>query len=126
MWRSNIDDMGNEKFDPLSISFSRFMEQEEFTTTGDIIKHLLSSKENGTVIGISSTVLGRTMVLTGIRDLIFGDELLIVLMPFDTSGYMLPATKISVKDIRSVKPFKSKFENPFVAKLRDDQNSMLA
>jgi hypothetical protein len=126
MWRSNIDDMGNEKFDPLSISFSRFMEQEEFTTTGDIIKHLLSSKENGTVIGISSTVLGRTMVLTGIQDLIFGDELLIVLMPFDTSGYMLPATKISVKDIRSVKPFKSKFENPFVAKLRDDQNSMLA
>jgi hypothetical protein len=118
--------MKNEGFDPLSISYSRFMEQEDVTNPGHILNHLLNSKEKGTVIGIVSPVLGRLMALTGVEDLILDERPMVILKPYDMNGRILPTAKILLENIYSVRPFTSKFENPFVAKFEEGNNGMSA
>ena len=107
-------------------SVPRFIMQEEFNSPVDILKKILESQTQGTVIGIVSPLLGRTMVLTGIETLILEDSPLVVLRPYDIYGYILPETKIYLDDITSVRPFTSQFKNPFESKLGENQNTMLA
>jgi hypothetical protein len=96
---------------------------EEITNPKEILEQILDSKSKGTVIGISSPILGRGMVLTSVEDLILGGSPLIVLKPYDTSGNMLPETKIYLENINAVRAFSTRFENPFVSKFEDDQKS---
>jgi hypothetical protein len=117
--------MMGKKSGRLYISFRKFMDEDIFNPT-DIVSHLVTSKENGTIIGINSYLLGTTMVRTGVEALIFDDELLILLKPYDVHGYMLPVTRLALHDIQSVRSFTSKFENPFVVRMNDDRNSLLA
>jgi hypothetical protein len=65
------------------------------------------------------------MFLTGIVDIILGDRTTVVLQAFDTNGYILPETKIPMDTISAVRSFASKFENPFVTKLNEEQNPLL-
>lgn len=120
--------MSYENSDTLSISFNRFMETEDVTNPSHIVAKLLESKNNGTVIGILSPILSSVMVLTCVKELFFDDQLLVEIMPYDTNGQILPATRIYLHEIKSVKPFTSKFQNPFVAKLSegDGLKNMLA
>jgi len=99
---------------------------EEISNPTDIVSHLITSKENGTIIGINSYLLGTTMVRTGIEALIFDNEFVVVLKPYDIHGYMLPVTRLFLSEIQSVRSFTSKFENPFVARMNEDRNSLLA
>jgi hypothetical protein len=102
------------------------MKEEDFNGPTDILKIILESQTHGTVIGIVSPLLGRTIVLTGIESLILEDSPLVVLKPYDIYGYILPETKIYLEDITSVRPFTSHFKNPFESKLGENQNTMLA
>jgi hypothetical protein len=106
-------------------SIGRYLDQENFTTAKDILSALIDSKSNGTVIGITSALLGRSMFLTGIVDIILGDCSIVILQAYDTNGYILPETKIPVDTITAVRSFTSKFENPFVTKLHDEHNRLL-
>lgn len=89
---------------------------EEITNPKEILEHILDSKNNGTVIGISSPILGRGMVLTSIEDIILGGSPLIVLKPYDTSGNILPERKIHLENIPAVRAFSTRFENPFISR----------
>jgi hypothetical protein len=117
--------MMNENMDPSSVSGNPILDLDEFSDPKDILRLLLDSKQRGTTIGIRTPVLGRTMVMTGVQDLIFHEAPLVVLRPYDMSGHMLPQTTISLEDIQSVRPFVSRFENPFITKLSDGQESLL-
>jgi hypothetical protein len=84
----------------------------------EIFREILRSKEKGTVIGISSPVLGRVTYLTGVEDIVVDEtcNVYVVLKPYDTSGYMFPVRNVSLEKIHSVKPFSSKFENVWIEK----------
>jgi len=66
------------------------------------------------------------MYLTAVEDFVIteGDDPLVVLKPYDMSGYLLPVNKIPLNSIEAVCPFKSKFENPFLPKLIDGKDGL--
>jgi hypothetical protein len=70
----------------------------------EIFKTLLMSRQNGTIIGINSSPLGRLTYLTGVEDITVDEmgHVFVVFRPCDTSGYMFPITKISLVKINSV------------------------
>lgn len=83
-----------------------------------IFTELLKSKENGTIIGVTSPVLGGFTYLTGVEDIVV-DEMLtvyIVFQPCDTSGYFFPTRRVRLDKVYSVKPFASRFENLWAEK----------
>lgn len=94
---------------------------EFITLPRTILQALHESKDNGTVIGITSPVLGRGTFLTSVNDIIILDDIAssptIILKPFDANGYFLETNVIKLDDIRSVCVFTSKFENPFMKRL---------
>ena len=105
--------------DSIKLNFNRFNNAENLISEPTkIFKALLDSKEKGTVIGITSPILGKTMCLTCIEDLILSNEgeLIVVLKSYDINGYILPSNKISLSHIESVYPFTSMFQNPFIPK----------
>lgn len=104
---------------------STFMEQEDFNDPSDVLKKLFESKLQGTIIGLLSPIFGRRMVLTGVEDLILDDDPIVVLKPYDMHGYILPETKIHLKEIHSVREFISKFKNPFEKRLTSNGNLLL-
>jgi hypothetical protein len=88
----------------------------EFISESDQILHVLEqSKVNGTVVGISASILGSGVFLTGVDNIIKTDsDYLIVLKGYDVTGYILERNKIFLSDIRSICPFQSKFKNPYL------------
>jgi hypothetical protein len=94
------------------------MNLELTTTPQEIFRELLKSKEAGTVIGVTSPLLGSFTYLTGVEDLVVDDRLdvYVIFRPSDTSGYFFPNRKVKLDRIFSVKPFKSKFENSWAEK----------
>lgn len=103
---------------------SKTLEFEEIYDPREIIKHILESKANETVIGIVSPLLGRVMILTGVEDLILEDVPMLILKPFDTSGNIISTVKIPLTQIQCVKSFKTKFENPLISRFGDNPLSM--
>jgi hypothetical protein len=96
----------------------------------EIFKEILKSKENGTIIGVTSPILGGFIYLTGVEDVVVDDTftVYIVFQPCDTSGYFFPTRKVRLDKIYSVKPFSSKFENLWAEKkssANDDASELL-
>ena len=100
--------------------------EEDLIDPIEILKKLIDSKVNGNLIGITSPLLSRIMVVTGVEDIVLDDSPIVVLKPYDKSGCMLLETKIPLSEIYSVRPFTSKFENPFLQKLGDEKAVMFA
>ena len=75
------------------------------------------SKERGTVVGINAPILGRGTHLIAVDHIFFGDEVEIILKPYDATGHILERIKLKLSDIHSVLPFTSVFENPFIRSL---------
>lgn len=90
------------------------------TDPENMLLELLSSKEGQTVIGINAPVIGQGTYLTCVDDIIIGDEedIQIVLKGFDVTGYFLEKNLLTIGEIRSVIPFKSAFENPFLKEMQ--------
>ena len=107
-----------------SVSVGSYWDQDNFTSEKEVLQALIESKASGTVIGIISSILGRTMYLTGVADLILGDRPVVILQAYDTNGYILPERKIPLDCIKAVRAFASKFVNPYVSKLNEEQNPM--
>ena len=99
------------------------MEEENVSNRSDILRKLVDSKFQGTVVGLVTRVLGIAMVLTGIEDIILDESPAIILKPYDVYGYILPERRILLDDIYSVKSFASKFKNPFETRLADSYTS---
>jgi hypothetical protein len=82
---------------------------------GEVLVHLVESKKNTTVVGISAPVLGNGVFLTAVEEIIdMSHDHLIVLKGYDVTGYILERNKIRLSEIRGICPFKSPFKNPYL------------
>ena len=86
------------------------------SSKGAVLRALLDSKINRSVIGIHSRSLGAGMFLTCVSEILLSEnqEPLIVLIGFDMAGYVLPKKGIRLSEIIRVMPFASRFESPFL------------
>ena len=84
------------------------------TDTGEMLNVLAESKENGTAVGINAPVLGDQMCVTAVEDILIDEDITIVLKSYDITGYMLETNKLKLGEIKSVCPFKSLFQNPYM------------
>ena len=82
-----------------------------------VLSSLLTSKENNSMIAISSPKLDPPTLVTVVKEIILDSELLFLLAPFDASGHMLNCTALKFSEIDSVLPFTSKFVNPFMKEI---------
>jgi hypothetical protein len=88
---------------------------ELVTDPGEMLNILTESKTRGTAVGISAPeILGGEIYVTAVEDIVIGDDITVVLKNYDITGYMLETNKLKLGEIKSVCPFKSTFENPYM------------
>ena len=85
---------------------------------GEMLTILSESKDNGTAVGIQSAALGKEIFVTAVDDIIINEDVTVVLKNYDVTGYMLETNKLKLGEIKSVVPFKSPFENPYMKTLK--------
>jgi hypothetical protein len=95
-------------------SVMRRLTMDLVSDTGEMLNILAESKENETAVGINAPVLGDQMCVTAVEDILIDQEITIVLKSYDITGYMLEVNKIKLSEIKSVCPFKSHFQNPYM------------
>lgn len=111
-------------FNSVRSAVQLYVDKEFITSSDTILQELVHSKINGNMIGISSPVLGAGMFITAIEDILLeGKRSIIVLKRYDITGHFLATNKVLLDKITAVCPFKSKFENPFLAKVAGDRNA---
>ena len=95
---------------------------EWLTSTEEILKALLASKENGNVIGITALSFGPTMIMTAVDDVIdVKNDKIVLLRETDLLGIRLPESELLLSEIVRVHPLRTKFNDPFHVRLRGDQ-----
>ena len=95
------------------------LNMELVSDPGEVLNILTESKASGTAVGISApTVLGDEIYVTAVEDIIIGEDITVVLKNYDITGYMLEKNKLKLSEIKSVFPFKSAFENPYMRTLK--------
>lgn len=92
----------------------RRLSMELITDPGEMLNILNESKTNGTAVGIFAPILGQEIYVTAVEDILAADDITIVLKNYDMTGYMLETNKLKLGEIKSVCPFKSLFENPYM------------
>lgn len=96
---------------------------EIITSPSEILKCLLDSKVTGKMVGITSPDLGAETYVTAVKDIVLSDEEVIILIKgYDLSGYFLNKNSLRLKDISSVIPFNSFFENPFLREMNKERD----
>jgi hypothetical protein len=89
---------------------------------GDILNILAESKAHGTAVGVNAPALGSEIYVTAVEDILIGEDVTIVLKNYDITGYMLETNKLKLGEIKSVCPFKSAFENPYMRTLKSGKS----
>lgn len=85
---------------------------------GEVLNILSESKAYGTAVGISAPNLGSGIYVTAVDDILMDEDITIVLKNYDITGYILEKNKLKLGEIKSVFPFKSAFENPYMRNIR--------
>lgn len=96
---------------------------ELVSDSGAMLDILTESKEHGTAVGILAPVLGSEIYVTAVVDILIDDEITFVLKNYDNTGYMLETNKVRLGEIKSVCPFRSTFENPYMRNLTDSRSA---
>src|SRR5262245_48319488 len=118
---SLMDDSSNAR---LEVNFYKWDEQIFNLATGaqEILNVIVTSKENGSTIGLRSKTLGEGIFITAIDDIILEDgETIILLKPFDVTGFMLPTNKVKLDAIDAACPLISQFRNPVLKSIEKDK-----
>lgn len=92
----------------------RGLSMELVTEPGRMLDVLSESKAQGTAVGIFAPVLGQEIFVTAVEDILVDEEITVVLKNYDITGYILETNKLKLAEIKSVCPFKSPFENPYM------------
>ena len=85
-------------------------ELQFFTTSDDILRALIHSKEYGNVVGIVSPVLGAGMFITAVERVILDYETVIEIKAEDINGEALDCNRLKLSDITCACPFRTRFE----------------
>jgi hypothetical protein len=87
---------------------------------GEILKALLNSKENCTMVALAVPCIGAGVFITAVDDLYLNDgETYIQVKNYDVTGRIIEKTKIALKEIIGVCPLNSKWENPYLKNISD-------
>src|SRR5687768_5358682 len=90
---------------------------------GEMLTILAESKASGTAVGISAPLLGSSEIyVTAVEDILIDEDITVILKGYDITGYMLETNKLKLGEIKSVCPFKSAFENPYMRTLRHSKS----
>ena len=89
----------------------------------EMLNVLAESKSHGTAVGILAPALGDQMFVTAVDDIIIGESITVILRNYDKTGYMLETNKLKLNEIKSVYPFSSPFENPYLRELTHNQQT---
>lgn len=93
----------------------RKLSTELISDPANILNILLSSRANGTAVGIKAPNLGGGICVTAVEEILVEEDIItIVLKNYDISGYMLETNKLKLGEINSVCPFKSEFQSPYL------------
>ena len=98
------------------------LSMELVSEPGEVLEVLADSKANGTAVGVVARELGNEICVTAVEDILIGEEVTVVLKNYDITGYMLETNKLKLGDIKSVCPFKSLFENPYMKTLKNGKS----
>ena len=91
------------------------------TGRSEMYEALLESEDNQSIIGIACDELGPGMFLTSVKEIVDdGDQVMVVLSSYDTTGYFFEKNKVSLSSITGVLPFKAVFTNPFLRELQKE------
>ena len=111
------------------ISFSKLFSQPtqsktNLLTSGNLkfirsprkmITALQECRDNGSVVGIYSRILGEGMFLTGVESIYLDDdEKVVVLKRYDLGGNILPRTHFSIHEFDSICQMGVPYVNPFM------------
>jgi hypothetical protein len=92
------------------------------TNPREILRSILESEDNQSIIGISSSELGPGIFMTTVKEIIAqGEDLLIVVNSYDLTGYFLEKNRLLLSRITGIIPFKAVFTNPFLKEVIDKQ-----
>lgn len=87
---------------------------------GEMLTILNESKQSGTAVGINAPSLGNEIYITAVEDIVIGKDITVILKNYDITGYILGTNKLKIGDIKSVYPFKSTFENPYMRTMKGE------
>jgi hypothetical protein len=83
----------------------------QFVTTSDeILRILIHSKEYGNVVGIVSPVLGAGMFITAVEKVVLDYEVVVQIKAEDINGEILECNTLRLSDITCACPFRTRFE----------------
>jgi hypothetical protein len=85
-------------------------ELQFFTSSDEILRILIHSKEYGNVVGIVSPVLGAGMFITAVEKIILDYETVIQIKAEDINGEVLDCNTLKLSDITCACPFRTRFE----------------
>jgi hypothetical protein len=89
----------------------------------EILKILINSKEVGNTVGVSSISLGAGFVITAVDDIILEDgETIILLKPFDVTGFVLPTNRLKLQEITAACRLTSEYQNPVLKNFDKTKN----
>jgi hypothetical protein len=106
------------------INFYKWDEQilDLATSKHDILKILVSGKENGNTVGIKSRLLGDGFYITAVEEIILEEgSTTFLFMPFDITGFILPTRRLKLADIDAACPLISEFQNPILRNFEKDK-----
>lgn len=90
------------------------------TSSDEILKILIDSKDNGTAVGLTALSLGPTIVMTAVDDIIdVKNDKIVLLKELDLLGIRLPESELLLSEIVKVYPLKTKYYDPFHVHLRE-------
>jgi hypothetical protein len=96
------------------------LELQWVTSTPEILKELLHSRDHGNVIGITALSLGPSMVMTAVEDVIdIKNDKIVLLKEIDLLGIKIPECDLLLSEIVKVHPLRTKYNDPFHVRLRE-------
>ncbi len=107
-------------------NLNRAMERlnlELVSDRGEMLNVLAESKAHGIAVGILAPALGDEIFVTAVDDIVIDKDITIVLRSYDKTGYMLETNKLTLGEIKSVCPFSSPFENPWLREVEYNKAS---
>jgi hypothetical protein len=85
-------------------------ELEFVTSSEEILRILIHSKEYGNVVGISSPLLGAGIFITAVEKVILDYEVVVVLKPRDVNGRTLDKNILKLTELTCACAFRSRFD----------------
>jgi hypothetical protein len=92
----------------------------------DILRALLDSKQNETVVALAVPSIGAGIFITAVDEIFLnGEDTYVQLKKYDVTGFIFERNKLKLNEIVSVCPLNSKWQNPYIKSIVNDNVRMV-